>query len=97
MPEIKILNEQKQEISSFDLGIVEAGKITDKIFFVKNEMPFELNVKIIVSGQDVKLNDDEFKISANSTRDIILSVSPSKKALKPIKAEIKFEVNYVVK
>lgn len=98
MQEIKIYadSEKTKELTKIDFETVKAGETTERRIFIENQLDYNLDVELELSGEDVKITEESFTMKPKATRELIFLISPKLTKMQPVKAEIKLKLNYII-
>jgi len=100
MNEITIFSDRektKEFTSSISFEPVPAGTKTSKSLFISNAIEFPLDLIIQISGEDVVISRNIKSLNPDETKELLLSFTPKTTRMKPISAELKININYIVK
>jgi hypothetical protein len=98
MKEIKIFldKEKKSEIKkNIIFESINAGEKSQRIIYIENIINYPIDLKIEVEG-NVKIIKDINKIKPGETKEMIFELKASLTEMKPIEANLKIQINYVV-
>jgi len=81
-----------------DFGIVPAGEVTQKEFFIHNTIKYDINVTLKLVGEGVALNNgSSITITPRTTKAVSVTLSPTLTTMQPIKAKVEINGKYVVR
>jgi len=73
-----------------------AGKETKKELYIKNNLDYKVNLEIEILGENVSIDTPKISIEPKAYKTITLSFNPKITLMKPIKANIKIKINYII-
>ena len=91
-----------KEISNFITGDliyfepVPAGETVSRSIFMKNMIDFPLTVQLELKGKDISLTKKITNLSPSEVREMIFRFIPKLTRMKPIKADLKINISYIV-
>jgi hypothetical protein len=92
---MKLLNSKGEEIpkgEKIDLGIVEAGKIQDYVFYLYNpEIAEVIDIEVMINNPEVSILVVPKKMSPESKGELKIRWSPSMTVKKGLKAEVEIK------
>jgi hypothetical protein len=100
MNEIAIYYNQektKQVSNPITFDAVEAGEVTKKSLFFSNEIDFPINLLINLTGEDVNITKNIKSLLPTETKEVVFEFTPKTTVMKPISANLKIEMDYIVK
>lgn len=87
---MKLLNSKGEEIQKLDLGIVEAGKMQDYIFYLYNPEKAEvIDIEVKIKNSEISVLAVPTKMSPESKSELKIRWSPSLTVKKGLKEEVK--------
>lgn len=99
MNKLKIFydKELKKEIDGNIEFNIPAGKDTVKEFYLYNTILYPLVVDIGIIGEDVEMIETVSSIEPKTAKKIKIGFKPKLTRMKPIKATLTIEIEYVIK
>lgn len=100
MEEIKLYYdiERIREVGSeIEFDVIDAGKKSRRELFIFNDLNFKINVKLTLEGKDIKIIKDVSELIPKQTEKIEFELSPKLTTMKPIKAQIKIKLDYILR
>ena len=100
MNEIQIFYDREKTrkvVNPISFEPVKTGETTKKSLFFSNEIEFPLNLTINLIGESVNIVKNIINLLPEETKEVIFEFSPSLITLKPIKAELIVNIDYIVK
>jgi len=99
MKEIKIYLDQEQQIEA-DGGItfekVVAGEVTKKSIFIENIINYPINIEIKLEGKNISIIKNIENIRPGEVKEIEFEFTPKITIMKPITANLKIKLNYII-
>jgi len=74
---------------------IVAGMATEKSLFIKNNIPFLVNLNITFS-EDIQIIKNITKLNSNEIGEIIIRLNPKLTTMKPINAKLNIKGEYIV-
>lgn len=99
MKELKIyydIARTKEVFEKIDFGIIKAGEKTRKSLFFYNTTRYMINVEINLVGESTTIVQDVKLVKGGETKELILEFNPKITMMKPLQAEFKIKINYVI-
>ena len=99
MKEIKIFldKNKKEEIKEgIKFEPIVAGKITIGEIYVYNTLNFFVNVKLTIEGENIKISKSIKELKPMELKRVEFKFTPKLTTMKPIKAKLKINIDYVV-
>lgn len=88
--------ELTQIVESLDLGVLEAGKTKQYVYFIYNDTPAELTkIKIEVSHKEVKIVNPIEYLKPNGIGSLVLEWSPSITLKEGLKTELNISASEI--
>lgn len=100
MEEIRIfLDEEKQnEVkNNIEFEEVVAGEIATRQIYVYNNTEYYLNIELILEGENISISKTIEQIAPKETEEVEFKFTPKITIMKPITAQLKIKINYVVR
>jgi hypothetical protein len=98
MEEIKIYidKEKKQEVENLTLEKIPAGQKTIQTLYIENKISYTLDVEIELEGENVSIIKNVVEIRPKQIEKVELEFSPKLTTMKPLKAQLKINIKYVI-
>ena len=99
MKEIKIFldKEKKNEAEeTIEFDPVVAGKTTTRKIYIDNIIDYIIDIEMTLKGKYVSISKSISQIRAHQTKEVIFELKPKITIMKPIKAQLKIKLSYVV-
>lgn len=100
MEEIKLyLDEKKQyEVQdNIEFEEVVAGEIATRQIYVYNITEYYLNIELNLTGENISISKTIDQIAPKQTEKVEFKFTPKITIMKPIKAQLKIKINYVIR
>jgi len=90
------LQQNQPVLDKINFGVVEAGTTTYKTVFVRNNLPFRLNVDMTLEGENIFLTESIEAIPPKSISQITFKLTPKVTAMKPITGRLSTKLDWIV-
>lgn len=87
--------QQKKVEGDISFNPIEAGKSSQKSLFIKNNLPFLVNLKINFS-EEIEIIKNIPKIEGNGFEELIIKLNPKLTTMKPIITKLNIKGEYIV-
>ena len=74
-----------------------AGETTRRKIYIHNKTDYYMDVELELEGKNIKISKTVKQIMAHQTEEVVFEFTPKITLMKPIKAKLKININYVVK
>jgi len=91
------IEKTRQVTNPIMFDTVEAGEVTSKSLFFSNNIDFPINLLIRLVGDDVDITKNISSLLPKELKEVVFEFSPSTTVIKPISANLKIEMDYIVK
>ena len=99
MQEIKIYLDREKKIEASG-GItfekVMAGETSRKSIFIENIINYPINIEIKLEGENISITKNVDNIRPGEVKEIEFEFTPKITIMKPITANLKIKLNYVI-
>jgi len=89
-------NFKKKVEGKIEFSPVVAEEETKKELYIFNNLDYKVNLILELEGEMVELVEKELSIEPKTIKPIHFILNPKKTSLKPITANIKIKLNYIV-
>jgi len=99
MKEIKIYLDQEQQTEAqggITFDMVMAGQTTRKSIFVENVISYPINIEIKLEGENISIIKNIEEIKPREVKEIEFEFTPKITIMKPITANLKIKINYLI-
>ena len=99
MKEIKIYLDQEQQIEAqggITFEKVMAGEVTKKSIFIENIISYPINIEIKLEGKNISIIKSVEEIKPGEIKEIEFELTPKITIMKPITANLKIKINYLI-
>ena len=99
MKEIKIYLDPEQQIEADGRIVFEeivAGEITKKSIYVQNVIDYPINIEIELEGKHINIVKTIDTIKYKETKEVVFEFTPKITIIKPITANLKIKINYII-
>ncbi len=100
MDEIKIYLDKERKVEAgenIEFGQVMAGEITKRSIYILNNTDYYIDIELGLKGEGISIHKDVKQIVAHKTEKVVFEFRPKITLMKPIRAKLKININYVVK
>jgi hypothetical protein len=98
--EIKIYynrSKTKEAKNPISFEAVKAGEISTKSLFFFNNIEFPIGMGIQMVGEDIDIKKTITELNPGELKEVIFEFNPKLTIMKPIKAELIINLNYIIK
>lgn len=99
MEEIQIFQDEALKEEVIDLVQflpVMAGETSTKRIYIKNKVKYKLNLKLFLTGENISITQEIQELFPEEVKEIVFELKPTITTMKPISAELKIKLDYVV-
>ena len=100
MDEIKVYLDKERKIEAgenIEFEKIMAGEITKRSIYILNNTDYYVDLKLSLEGENISIQKNVEQIVAHKIGVVVFEFTPKVTLMKPIKAKLKININYVVK
>ena len=100
MEEIKIyydIDKQNEVGAEVEFEVVEAGIKSIRKLYIFNDLNFKVNVELSLEGENIQMVQEIKNLIPKQLGIVEFELSPKLTTMKPIKAQLKIKIDYVIR